>query len=77
MKRLNLEGNDITETQVAWDDSDRVELSGFEYDKLLARLEAAAMTVQNLKELFEALKKKINDDKGGIVVVDHIDPRRN
>ena len=77
MKRLNLEGNDITETQVAWDDSDRVELSGFEYDKLLARLEAAAMTVQNLKELFEALKKKINNDKGGIVVVDHIDPRRN
>jgi thiamine pyrophosphate-dependent acetolactate synthase large subunit-like protein len=77
MKRLNLEGNDITETQVAWDESDRVDLSGFEYDKLLARLEAAAMTVQNLKELFEALKKKINDDKGGIVVVDHIDPRRN
>jgi len=77
MKRLNLEGNDITDTQLAWDESDRVEMSGFDYDKLLARLEAAAMTVNNLKELFEALKKKINDDKGRILIVDAMPPRPN
>ena len=45
MKRLNLEGNDITDCPLAWDDSDRVELSGEEYRNMLVIPQGMVSTV--------------------------------
>jgi hypothetical protein len=59
---------DITESQTAWDPSDRVELSGEEYEAFLARLDAASATVNTLKGMFESIRAQIQKEKLGIII---------
>jgi hypothetical protein len=60
---------DITESPTAWDESDRVEMSGMDYDLIQGRLKGATITVNKLTELFAQIKEQMKNEKRGNVIV--------
>ena len=63
MKRTNIEGNDVTETPLTQDASDRVELSGNEYDAMIARLDMASVGIAKLTEIIAKIKEQLAEEE--------------
>lgn len=73
MKRTNIEGNDVTDTPLTHDGSDRVELSGVEYDTMIARLDMASAGIAKLTDIIDKIRVQIQEEneakKRGIITL--------